>query len=134
MATFKILVNSTLSTRGARWLGLDVKIYYLGTPMDHNEYMFIPLNLIPPEIIDFYIFTKLPTKAKSMLKYAVACMAFHNLAYLPKISSTVSWATMVTPPYDTLWAFGTTNGAQSASALLSMTSASNTLAMSMLTI
>ena len=38
MTTFKILVNSILSTPGARWLGLDVKNYYLGTPMDHYEY------------------------------------------------------------------------------------------------
>ena len=134
MTTFKIVVDSTLSTPGDHWLGLDVKNYYLGTPMDHYEYMFIPLNLIPPDIIDFTIFTKLSTNAKSMLKYAAAYMAFYNLAYLPKRSSSVSWATMVTPPYDTLWAFGTTNVAQSASALLSMTLASNTLAMRMLTI
>ena len=54
MTTFKILVNSTLSTRGARWLGLDVKNYYLGTPMDDYEYMFIPINSIPQEIIAHY--------------------------------------------------------------------------------
>ena len=34
MTTFKILMNSTLSTPGAHWLGLDIKNYYLGTPMD----------------------------------------------------------------------------------------------------
>ena len=79
----------------------------------------------------FTIFTQLSTKAKSMLKYTAACTAFHNLAYSPKSSS---WATLVTPPYDTLLAFGATNGAQSASALSLMTSASNTLAKSMLTI
>ena len=56
-----------------------------------------------------------------MLKYATACTAFHNLPYLLKSSSSTSWATMVTPPYDTLLAFGTTNGAQSASALSLMT-------------
>ena len=39
MTTFKILVNSTLSTPGACWLGLDFKNYYLGTPMDNYEYM-----------------------------------------------------------------------------------------------
>ena len=32
MTMFKILVNSTLSTPGAKWLGLDIKNYYLGTP------------------------------------------------------------------------------------------------------
>ena len=54
MTTFKILVNSTLSTPGAHWLSLDVKNYYLGTPMDDYEYMFIPLNSIPEEIIMHY--------------------------------------------------------------------------------
>ena len=54
MTTFKILVNSTLSTPGAKWLSLDVKNYYLGTPMDNYEYMFIPINQIPQEIIDHY--------------------------------------------------------------------------------
>ena len=54
MTTFKILVNSTLSTPGARWLGLDVKNYYLGTPMPDYEYMFIPITSIPNEIITHY--------------------------------------------------------------------------------
>ena len=54
MTTFKILVNSTLSTPGACCLGLDVKNYYLGTPMDDYEYMFISINSIPQEIIAHY--------------------------------------------------------------------------------
>ena len=54
MTTFKILVNSTLSTPGARWLGLDVKNYYLGTPMEDYKYMFIPITSIPHEIITHY--------------------------------------------------------------------------------
>ena len=54
MTTFKILMNSTLSTPGAHWLGLDIKNYYLGTPMDDYEYMFIPINSIPQEIIAHY--------------------------------------------------------------------------------
>ena len=54
MTTFKILMNSTLSTPGAHWLGLDVKNYYLGTPMDNYKYMFIPTNSIPQEIIAHY--------------------------------------------------------------------------------
>ena len=54
MTTFKILVNSTLSTPGACWLGLDVKNYYLGTPMANYKYMFIPITSIPNEIITHY--------------------------------------------------------------------------------
>ena len=54
MTTFKILVNSTLSTPGARWLGLDVKNYYLGTPMEDYEYMFITITFILDKIITHY--------------------------------------------------------------------------------
>ena len=64
MTTFKILVNSTLSTPGAKWLGLDVKNYYLGTPMANYEYMFIPLNQIPQEIIDHYDLHNIVHKGK----------------------------------------------------------------------
>ena len=64
MTTFKILVNSTLSTPGAKWLGLDVKNYYLGTPMANYEYMFIPLNQIPQEIIDHYNLHNIVHKGK----------------------------------------------------------------------
>ena len=78
MTTFKILVNSTLSTPGAHWLGLDVKNYYLGTPMDHYEYMFIPINLIPLEIIDFYNLHTITHKGKV---YAKIC---HGMYGLPK--------------------------------------------------
>ena len=64
MTTFKILVNSTLSTPGAKWLGLDVKNYYLGTPMDNYEYMFIPIHQIPQEILDHYNLHEIVHKGK----------------------------------------------------------------------
>ena len=64
MTTFKILVNSTLSTPGTKWLGLDIKNYYLGTPMDNYEYMFIPINQIPQEIIDHYKLHNIVHKGK----------------------------------------------------------------------
>ena len=64
MTTFKILVNSTLSTPGAKWLGLDVKNYYLGTPMDNYKYMFIPTNQIPQEIINHYKLHNIVHKGK----------------------------------------------------------------------
>jgi hypothetical protein len=48
----KCLWNSTISTEGAKYMCLDVKNFYLGTPMESFEYMGIPINLIPQEIID----------------------------------------------------------------------------------
>ena len=50
MNTAKILWNSILSTKGARLMGLDIKLFYLGTPLDRFEYMKIPITLFPAHI------------------------------------------------------------------------------------
>jgi hypothetical protein len=47
----KCLWNSTIFTEGARYMCLDVKNFYLGTPMESFEYTRIPIKLIPQEII-----------------------------------------------------------------------------------
>jgi hypothetical protein len=54
LTTSKCLWNSTISTDGAKYMCLDVKNFYLGTPMDTFEYMRIPIKLIPHEIIVQY--------------------------------------------------------------------------------
>jgi hypothetical protein len=54
ITSFKLHVNSTLSTPGAKMMCADVKNFYLNTPMDKPEYMRIPLHLIPIEIQDEY--------------------------------------------------------------------------------
>jgi hypothetical protein len=54
LTTSKCLWNSTISTEGASYMCLDVKSFYLGTPMDSFEYMRIPIKLIPHEIIKQY--------------------------------------------------------------------------------
>ena len=76
MTTLKIFVNSTLSTQGAKWLGLDVKNYYLGTPMDNYKYMFIPIHQIPQEILDHYNLHKIVHKGKV---YVEICCGMYDL-------------------------------------------------------
>ncbi|KAL7538190.1 hypothetical protein ACHAXR_008359, partial [Thalassiosira sp. AJA248-18] len=57
LTTSKILWNSTISTPGARYCCADAKNFYLCTPLDRHEYMRMPVELIPPEIIDLYDLT-----------------------------------------------------------------------------
>jgi hypothetical protein len=52
--TFKILINSTLSTEDAAMMMMDIKNYYLGTPLPRFEYMKILLSRFPEEIIQKY--------------------------------------------------------------------------------
>jgi hypothetical protein len=54
MTTVKTLINSTISTKDARFMTGDLKDFYLGTPLDRFEYIRIPLSFIPQAIIDLY--------------------------------------------------------------------------------
>ena len=45
MVSSKILWDSTISTKGARFAGANIKNMYLETPLDQYEYMKIPLSL-----------------------------------------------------------------------------------------
>ena len=51
LVTFKMHINSTLSRTKRKYCSFDVKNFYLNTPMEHSEYMKIPLAHIPDEII-----------------------------------------------------------------------------------
>ena len=54
LTTCKLLFNSTIATPGATFIGMDVKNFYLNTPMKVFEYMRLPISIIPQEIIDKY--------------------------------------------------------------------------------
>ena len=54
VTTIKLHWNSVLSTSGAKYATFDISNFYLGTPMPKPEYIRMPLNLIPDEIIQEY--------------------------------------------------------------------------------
>jgi hypothetical protein len=54
LTTAKCILNSTISTPNARFAVFDISNFYLGTPMARYEYMRLPLNIIPDEIIVQY--------------------------------------------------------------------------------
>jgi Reverse transcriptase (RNA-dependent DNA polymerase). len=54
LTTTKLFLNSVISSDHARFITLDVKDFYLNTPMPEFEYMRIPLRLLPEEVITHY--------------------------------------------------------------------------------
>jgi hypothetical protein len=54
ITTFKILINSTLSKENAEMMMMDIKNYYLGTPLPIYEFLRLPLAIIPDEVIGQY--------------------------------------------------------------------------------
>ena len=61
MLTAKIMANSVISDPDARWLGLDLKNFYLNNVLKRFEYARIPYRLIPIEIIIQYKLDELIT-------------------------------------------------------------------------
>jgi hypothetical protein len=54
LTTSKCLWNRVISTEGAKYMCLDVRNFYLGTPMEDFEYLRIPIKRTPLEIITHY--------------------------------------------------------------------------------
>jgi hypothetical protein len=54
LTTVKILANSVCSTPGAKFATIDIKDFYLNTPMERYEYMRIPVKDIPAVIMEQY--------------------------------------------------------------------------------
>jgi hypothetical protein len=51
LTAVKLLLNSAISTPGAKFMTGDLKDFYLGTPLPEYEYMRIPVKLIPESIM-----------------------------------------------------------------------------------
>ncbi len=47
LTTSKLMWNSVLSTKGAKYMCLDIKNFYLTAPLDRFEYMKMPISLFP---------------------------------------------------------------------------------------
>ena len=54
LLTVKLLFNSIVSTPDAKFMSIDIKNFYLNTPMDRYEYMRMKLSNFPQDIIDEY--------------------------------------------------------------------------------
>jgi hypothetical protein len=54
MVTVKIHLNSTNSTKGAQYCTIDLKDFYLNTPMERPEFMRMKLADLPEDFTQIY--------------------------------------------------------------------------------
>ena len=54
MMTVKMHLNSVISTKGARYCTIDIKDFYLNTPMERPEFMRMKITELPPEFVALY--------------------------------------------------------------------------------
>ena len=52
MLTVKLLLNSVISTKGAKVMSIDIKNFYLNTPMARYKYMRLKIAELPQDFID----------------------------------------------------------------------------------
>ena len=52
--TVKLLLNSIISTPGAKFLTIDINNFYLNTPMKRFEYMRLKLSDLPEDFVEGY--------------------------------------------------------------------------------
>jgi hypothetical protein len=64
LTTAKIPINSVISTLGAKFLVIDIKKFYLNTPLGRFEYMVINLSSLPQEKNDKYNLMELAQDGK----------------------------------------------------------------------
>ena len=114
---FKVLLNSVLSRKGARFSTIDLKNFYLDTPMPDPEYVRIKITDIPAEFIEEY---KLAGTDRDCWIYfeAKTAMVFPKPAFWPTISYDPPFLLKATMMLNPPLVSGATNGVPSNSASL----------------
>ena len=54
LLTVKLLLSSVISSLGAKFLTIDIKNFYLNTPMERFEYMRLKLSNLPEDFVKRY--------------------------------------------------------------------------------
>ena len=62
LTTLKHLLNSIVSTINIKFMTIDIKDFYLHTPMDRNEYMHLKLSNLPNSVVQHYSLAEKATR------------------------------------------------------------------------
>ena len=72
----KLIINSTISTPGAKFITVDIKDFFLSSQMPEVEYIKMNLDEIPQDIISKYNMNNIKDKIITyILRLKKACMA-----------------------------------------------------------
>ena len=55
--TAKILINSVLSTKNAKFMSIDISNFYIQTDLEQFQYIQFRIDMIPKEVVDEYDLT-----------------------------------------------------------------------------
>ena len=79
LLTFKLHKNSTISTKNALYMTIDINNFYLNTPMGRFKYMRLKLADLPNDVIKHYnLEDKSPQMGGSISRCARGCTSYHK--------------------------------------------------------
>jgi hypothetical protein len=79
MLVVKMLFNSIISTKGARFMTMDISNFYIMTPLHHPKFIWMKLSNILDEVIEEYKLREQATKNGS-----IYIKAKHGMYRLPQ--------------------------------------------------
>ena len=92
MITVKMLLNSVMSTKGAKFMSIYIKNFYLNTPMAQYEYMRLKITELPQDFIDEY---NGPLRTQRILRMSDGAPAtskgIHHVSDLPSIKPAIRY-------------------------------------------
>ena len=83
LPTIKILLNSVLSTPGAKFASLDIKDFYLQSDLPEPEYLMVPFSLFSPDIVQDF---NLKDKVSNNMVYGKVVKAMYGLPQSGKLA------------------------------------------------
>ena len=95
MLLAKILFNSVISTKNARFMLGDIKNFYLNTPLKKKEYTKLKLADIPQEVINEYKLKDMSTKDDSV--YLGVVWSAKGWTTGPRVTTRKIGTTMILP-------------------------------------
>ena len=60
--TAKLLINSVLSPKDAKFMAMDISNFYIQTDLEDYQYIRFPIDMIPQDTIDEYNLTTIVNK------------------------------------------------------------------------
>ncbi len=135
MITVKLQLNSDISTKNARYCTIDLKDFYLNTPMDQPEYMRMKVSNLPPDFVESYNLNNLANNDGTIyVKIQKGMYGLPQVGILHRISSKNDSTNKATTKAKSHRASGNMTGGLSHSLSVLTTLASNMLDWSTLTI
>jgi hypothetical protein len=128
MITVKLHLNSVISTKNPCYCTINLKDFYLNTPMDRPEYMHMKISDLPPNFVKAYNLINLATNEDTIyVKIQKGMYVSHKQASSHRISlknASINMATIKATSHQT---FGNMTGLLSCSLSVLTTLASSKL-------